>query len=51
MLLKREAPEDAYDADPQNPHDMVRAILPKPQPPAMKEYISRPQRLMSGPSR
>jgi len=51
MLLKRETPEGAYDADPQDPHEMVRAILRKPQPPAMKAYISRPQRLMSGPSR
>jgi hypothetical protein len=45
MPLKRKASEDAYDADLQDPRDMVRARLPKPQPPAMQAYIPRPQRL------
>jgi len=39
MPLKREVSEDVYDTDPQDPRDMVRAILPEPQSPAMKAYI------------
>jgi len=36
MPIKQEVFEDAYDADLQDPCDMVRAILPEPQSPAMK---------------
>jgi len=45
MPIKREPPEDAYDAVPQDPRDMVRARLPEPQFPAMQAYILRLQRL------
>ena len=50
MPLKRKPSEDAYDAVPQDPRDMVRAKLPEPQFPAMQTYILRPQRLRAEPS-
>jgi hypothetical protein len=50
MPLKRKASEDACDADPRDPCDMVRAKLPKPQSPAMQANIPRLQRLLAGPS-
>jgi len=39
MPVKRKASEDAWGADPQDPCEMVRAKLPKPQSPAMQAYI------------
>ncbi|HAJ62676.1 MAG TPA: hypothetical protein DDW76_37340 [Cyanobacteria bacterium UBA11369] len=48
MLLKRKKSEDADDLVPQDPCDMVRAKLPKPQFPVMKAYIPRLQHLMAG---
>jgi len=48
MLIKRKTPEDAYGAVLQDPCDMVRAKLPKPQSPGMEAYIPRLQRLMAG---
>jgi hypothetical protein len=51
MPLKRKPSEDAYDAVPQDPRDMVRAKLPEPQFPAMQTYILRRQRLRAEPSR
>ncbi len=41
MLIKREKLEDAYNFVPQDPCDMVRAKLPKPQFPVMEAYIPR----------
>ncbi|WP_414589720.1 hypothetical protein [Scytonema sp. PCC 10023] len=48
MLLKRKKSEDAYDLVLQDPCDMVRAKLPKPQFPVMEAYILRLQHLMAG---
>jgi hypothetical protein len=41
MLIKREKLEDVYNFVPQDPCDMVRAKLPKPQFPVMEAYIPR----------
>lgn len=48
MLIKRKSSEDAYGVVPQDPCDMVRAKLPKPQFPMMQAYIPRLQRLKRG---
>jgi RNA-directed DNA polymerase len=48
MSLKRRRPEGVYDLAPQDPRDTVRALLPKPQFPAMEAYIPCPQRLLAG---
>jgi hypothetical protein len=48
MLLKRKKLEDAYNFVPQDPRDMVRAELLKPQFPVMEAYIPRLQRLNAG---
>ena len=45
MLIKRKKLEDAYNSVPQDPCDMVRAELPKPQFPVMKVNIPRLQRI------
>lgn len=41
MLIKQEKLEDAYNFVLQDPCDMVRAKLPKPQFPVMEAYIPR----------
>ena len=41
MPLKRERSEDAYGRVTQDPRDMVRTALYKPQSPAMEAYSSR----------
>jgi retron-type reverse transcriptase len=48
MSLKRRASEGVYDAALQDPRDTVRAILPKPQFPAMEAHILCRQRLVAG---
>ncbi len=48
MLIKREKLEDAYNFVPQDPCDMVRAELLKPQFPVMEAYIPRLQRINCG---
>jgi RNA-directed DNA polymerase len=48
MSLKRRRPEGVYGLAPQDPRDTVRALLPKPQFPAMEAYIPCPQRLLAG---
>ncbi|NMG22090.1 hypothetical protein DP116_22580 [Brasilonema bromeliae SPC951] len=41
MLIKQKKLEDAYNFVLQDPRDMVRAKLPKPQFPVMEAYIPR----------
>lgn len=48
MLIKRKSLEDAYGVVPQDPCDMVRAKLPKPQFPMMQAYIPRHSVLWRG---
>ena len=48
MLIKRKKLEDAYNFVLQDPCDMVRAELLKPQFPVMEAYIPRLQRLKRG---
>jgi hypothetical protein len=48
MLIKREKLEDAYNFVLQDPCDMVRAELLKPQFPVMEAYIPRLQRINCG---
>lgn len=48
MLIKRKKLEDAYNFVPQDPRDMVRAELLKPQFPVMEAYIPRLQRIKCG---
>ena len=48
MLIKQKKLEDAYNFVLQDPCDMVRAELPKPQFPVMEAYIPRLQRLKRG---
>jgi hypothetical protein len=38
MPEKRGSPEDAKDAAPQGPRDMVKATLPEPQSPAVEPH-------------
>ena len=45
MLIKQKKLEDAYNLVLQDPRDMVRAELLKPQFPVMEAYIPRLQRL------
>ncbi len=48
MLIKRKKSEDVYGLVPQDPCNMVRAELLKPQFPVMEAYIPRLQRLKRG---
>jgi hypothetical protein len=47
MPLKRKMSEGAYDIVPQDPHDMVKDVLPEPQSPTMESCISRLQYILS----
>jgi hypothetical protein len=39
MSMKRRAMEGGYVVAPQDPRDMVRALLPEPQFPAMQYHV------------
>jgi len=47
MSLTQSTAEGVYGVALQDPRDMVRATLPKPQFPAMEAYILCPQRLLT----